>query len=100
VVTVALRGLGLFLLLPALTVVISWLRGLLINQEATPAVNWGTVINLAVTAVVLAAGVLLNVPGIPAAAVALTLALVIELAFLWQRTRQILAMPLLTSSPT
>jgi hypothetical protein len=86
----ALAGYGtqLFLLYPALFVLVSWLRGLLINQRATRAVNVGMGINLSATAVILVLGVLGRFHGITTAAVALNVAIVLELVFLFLRTQQ------------
>lgn len=84
------QSLVLFLLFPALAVFTSWLRGLLIKERATKAVNMGMVINLVVTAVVLAIGLYLRLPGLPTAAVALNLASLCEVIYLAFSTRHIL----------
>ncbi len=83
--------LWLFLLFPPLAVLLSWLRGLLITQKATKAVNIGMVANLAVTALVLFAGLAMRTNGLQTAAVALTLASAVEVAYLALRTRRVLA---------
>jgi progressive ankylosis protein len=78
-------GTRLFLLYPALFVLVAWLRGLLINSRATRPVNVGMAINLLITAAFLALGVAMRWPGITSAAVALYLAIVAELLYLtWQ----------------
>ena len=84
VAEIAHSGLIFFLLLPALFVLISWLRGLLIKTRSTRVVNAGMFVNLAVTAAILVLGVLLKMDGIPTAAIALNSAALIELAILWR----------------
>ena len=79
-----------FLFFPALTTIISWLRGLLINRRVTKAVNMGMMINLGITAVVLGIGLFLQWPGIPTAALALNLAAVAEIIYLGLKTQQTL----------
>jgi hypothetical protein len=81
----------LFLLYPALAVFISWLRGLLIRQRVTSQVNVGMVINLTVMGLLLIAGVLLQLPGLPAAALALNLAALCEVIYLLWKTGKLLA---------
>lgn len=80
----ARSGLYFFLLLPGLTVLISWLRGLLINTRTTKVVNLGMVFNLAVTAASLFVGVQLRLPGIVMAALALNAGHLVELVILWR----------------
>lgn len=80
-------GVMWFLLLPSLTVIVSWLKGLLIKRHATTTINVGMAINMALTAVILLGGVFLQASGIGTAAVALNVALVGELAFLLWRLR-------------
>jgi progressive ankylosis protein len=77
----------LFLFFPALAAITSWLRGLLINNKATRAINLGMAINLGVTAVILIAGVAAQLPGLPTAAVALNLASVAENIYLGRRAQ-------------
>jgi len=84
----ARQGLYFFLLLPGLTVLISWLRGLLINTRATKVVNLGMAFNLAVTAVILFLGVQARLPGIFTAAIALNGAHLIELLILWRGSQR------------
>jgi progressive ankylosis protein len=86
----ALSSLPLFILFPALAVLISWLRGLLIHGHHTRYVNFGMVINLAITALVLILGVSLRWPGLPTAAMALNLAALSESVYLAWRTQSIL----------
>jgi hypothetical protein len=97
----ALSSLGLFLLLPGLTVLVSWLRGLLIQSRHTRYVNVGMVVNLGITAVVLLLGVASQWPGRPAAALAMNLALLSEVIYLAWRTRSTLpaGLPLFGPAP-
>lgn len=87
-------ALAFFLFYPALAVITSWLRGLLIKQKVTSAVNGGMAINLAVTAVVLFIGLALRWEGLPTAALALNLASLAEVIYLALRTRRLLAFDL------
>ena len=87
----ALSSLSLFLLFPALAMFISWLRGLLIKRRVTSQVNVGMLINLSVTAVLLAVGISLQLPGLPVAAVALNFAALCEVIYLAWRTGRVLA---------
>lgn len=86
----AAYGTRLFLLYPALFVMVSWLRGLLINRHATKAVNTGMAINLTVTALILWVGLLFEGHGITTAALALNVAILLELLFLLWRAQRIL----------
>ncbi len=90
----ALSALALFLFFPALTVVTSWLRGLLIQSRHTRYVNAGMFFNLAITTVVLLVGVAARWPGLPTAALALNLAALGEVAFLLWRTQHTLPIDL------
>jgi hypothetical protein len=85
----ALSAVRLFLFLPALAAITSWLRGLLINSKATQAINMGMAINLGVTAVILFAGVIARWPGLSTAAIALNLASVAENIYLGWRARRV-----------
>jgi hypothetical protein len=80
-------GLQAALLLPGLTALQSWLRGLLMKDEATDSIYQAMGINLVVTVMVLLLGVTVNAPGVQMAAVALTVAMMAELAFLGWRAR-------------
>ncbi len=77
----------LFLFFPALTVLVSWLRGLLIKQGVTREVNLGMAINLLITAVILAIGLNYHLPGLHTAAIALNIAVFCEVVYLLWRTR-------------
>ena len=82
VARLASGGLLIFLPLPALAILISWIRGLLINERVTIAVNFGMVINLTVTTVILLLTVSYSLAGIPGTAVALSVAAAIELVYI------------------
>ena len=86
----ALSSLSMFLLFPAMAVITSWLRGLLIQSRHTRYVNQGMIINLGITAAALIIGVSLRWPGLPAAALALNLASFGEVVFLLWRTQHTL----------
>jgi hypothetical protein len=90
VANLARIGIVLFLPLPALSILISWIRGLMINQGATRVVNFGMFINLIVTIGVLFLGSVNNWPGINAAAIALCAAAGVELLFLLWRVKGVL----------
>jgi hypothetical protein len=90
VANLARIGLVLFLPLPALSILISWLRGLMINRGATRVVNFGMFINLIVTIGVLFLGSVNMWPGINAAAIALCAAAGVELLFLLWRIKGVL----------
>ncbi len=92
----ALSALALFAFFPALAVINSWLKGLLINGRATTEINIGMGINLVVTAVVLGVGLRQRWAGLPTAAVALNLASIFENIYLAWRAQHILplGMPL------
>lgn len=90
VAEMARQGLQLFFLLPALYILISWVRGLLISNRTTRLVNAGMAVNLVLTGLVLALGIWQQWPGIDTAAVALTVAALVEFGFLWWQSRTIL----------
>ena len=62
VAEIARSGIIMFIPLPAIAIMISWIRGLLIDRRATRAVNAGMVANLVVTAAILFIGVRLQWP--------------------------------------
>lgn len=90
----ALSSLGMFLLFPALAVIASWLRGLLIQSRHTRHVNVGMVVNLSITALVLILGVVQQWTGLATAALALNLASFGEVLYLLWRTQQTLPVDL------
>lgn len=67
-------GVQIALFLPALSALISWMRGVIVAAGATSRVYRGMMVNLALNCSALLVGVLLHAPGVPLAAVALTLA--------------------------
>ncbi len=69
------------LLFPALWVINSWLRGLLIRFGATTAVNGSMATNLVITIVVLLIGVSMQAPGLVTASIAMVLAAAGETAY-------------------
>ena len=84
----ALSSLPYFAILPALTAVSVWLRGLLITRRVTNDVNIGMFINMGVTAVTLSVGLSFQLPGLPTAAIALNIAAVCEIMYLAWRTQR------------
>ena len=84
------RDLILFIPFPALATLISWLRGLFINQGATRIVNLGMAVNLFVTTAILIIGMQNEWPGIAAAAVAITIAAGVEFLILWWQIKGVL----------
>jgi hypothetical protein len=83
-------GLRAALLIPGLTALQSWLRALLMKGESTSSIYQAMGINLVVTAMALFGGVAVKAPGIEMAAVALTVAMLVELFFLGRRSRRVL----------
>lgn len=100
VATQARSGLILFIPFPALAMLISWMRGLLINQGNTGPVNVGMAVNLIVTIFFLFLGVGLNWPGINAAAIALVVAATSEFLFLWWRISGVMQFQFFSFKPT
>jgi hypothetical protein len=85
VFALARRGLQLGLTFPAIAALTSWLRGLLAASERTLVVSQGMALNLMVTSAGLVLGIVLALPGIPVAILALTAGGVAECAFLHWR---------------
>lgn len=85
-----LSNLALFLLIPPLTVLTSWARGLLIQSRHTRYVNVGMGVNLVITTLALVLGVMLKWPGLTVAALALNLASIGEVLYLLWRAQQTL----------
>jgi hypothetical protein len=88
----------LYLFFPGLTVVAMWLRGMLIHGRHTTDVNVAMAVNLVVTAVTLALGVWLRLPGLPSAAAALNLALISEIFYLSWRAQRLIPVGLFAFS--
>lgn len=91
--------LPLFIFFPALSVITAWLRGLLIAKKETKAVNIGMGINLVITFVLLMVGLSLELPGLPTAAITLTIAIIGEVLYLGWRTQQAIPNKLLGVAP-
>lgn len=85
--TLALSTLPYFIVFPAMAVITSWLRGLLIHNHDTRFVNTGMIINLTITAIILIVGVRLRWQGLPTAALALNLAALAEMIYLAWKTQ-------------
>ena len=77
----------LSVVLPAVNSVHSWCRGLLMLARRTGVVYRGMALNLAVTAALILAGVLLKTPGAATGVVAVTAALIVELLYLRPRAQ-------------
>lgn len=75
-------GLQVACLLPALTALTSWLRGLLVAAKKPATVYQGMGVNLLVNCATLLVGVALDLPGVPTAAVGLLLAIGLEYLYL------------------
>ncbi len=86
---VAAAGAQVAVALPLIIGWQSWLRGVLTSQRVTSAITFSVVANLGVMAGALAWGVWLKAPGVPMAAVALTVATAAETLVLavWARRR-------------
>jgi hypothetical protein len=81
--SIAIQGAGLALLMPLALAFVSTSRGLLTARSNTRPQAVAMVLELVTLGVVLVAGVLLNQPGVPMAALGMTAALVVEAIFLW-----------------
>ena len=87
----AIPGLIITLTLPFLTAAQSWLRGLFMKVKSTRYVYQGMGINLIITGGVVFAGVRWQTPGLQTAALALGVAALFEILFLWGRVRPIIS---------
>lgn len=76
-------GTQLGLLLPFLTVWQSYYRALLMLSDRTAPIYQGMMISFGLTAVLMFGGIAMDVPGIPMAAIALTIGTLAEMVFLW-----------------
>ncbi|GAC1637742.1 MAG: hypothetical protein NVS4B8_02840 [Herpetosiphon sp.] len=75
-------GVQIGVLLPALTSLISWLRGVLVAVRRTSTIYQGMAVNLLVNATILVGGASLHLPGIPVASTGLVLSIGAEYLFL------------------
>ncbi len=94
-----LPGVLFGLLVPALQAIQSWQRGVLMAGQATGHVYWGMGLNLVVTVLVLSLGVWWQTRGAPTAAIALTIGMAAELAYLNWRVRPVQAQLQLSAKP-
>jgi progressive ankylosis protein len=78
-------GVNIAILLPLITALGSWARGLLVARGRSMAVYHGMALNIVFHGVLLGLGVSLRLPGMWAAAGAFTLAAIIELVYLLER---------------
>lgn len=81
--SIAQTGARLALLMPLAMAFVSVSRGMLMARRNTRPQALAMILELATLVLVLIAGVTFNWPGVPTAALGLTLALVIEAIFLW-----------------
>jgi hypothetical protein len=75
-------GIQIACLLPGLTALASWRRGLMVVGGATNRVYYGMSINLVTNCILLTLGVFFGLPGVPVAAGALALASAVEYLYL------------------
>ena len=92
------HGVALGLLLPLLTALGSWARGLLVAAKATNLVYRGMGLNVTTHGILLVIGVALRWPGMTVAALAFTCAALIEFGFLL-RSAQRLPLPPANTAP-
>ena len=85
-----MAGVLISLLIPGLAALSSMYRGLLMSHRATPQIYWGMVIYLVATVSGVALGVVWQSPGILTASIAVTIATLLETAYLGQRSRAML----------
>jgi hypothetical protein len=88
-ITFIVPGVTLGVLIPALNSLQSWFRGVLMLVKATNDVYWGMGLNLVVTGLALFLGVWGQASGIPMAAIAFTLGMLVETFFLWWRVNPV-----------
>ncbi len=80
---------GIGCLLPLITALGSWARGLLVAAGNTKAVYRGMAINLATHGILLYSGVLLHLPGMWVAAGSFTVAAIVEFGYLYRRVLEV-----------
>ena len=81
-------GVLLGILLPFLTSLHSWLRGLFMARRLTNVIYWGMALNLMTTIGIVLAGVAVQATGVVTAVVALILPILVEIYFLRIRSRR------------
>jgi hypothetical protein len=85
---IAIPGIQVALAIPFLITVQGWLRGRLMHLRVTPPITLAMFTHLATLGLALTAGVAMGLPGVPMAAVSLTLAMMVEASLLaWQSRR-------------
>ncbi|HLD93025.1 MAG TPA: hypothetical protein VI703_02320 [Anaerolineales bacterium] len=80
---IAKQGAGLALLMPLALSFVTTSRGLLTARRNTRPQALAMAMELLTLAVVLVSGVILNLPGVPTAALGMSMAMVVEAIFLW-----------------
>jgi hypothetical protein len=88
--TLAQLGIQVGVILPIVMAWQSWFRGELTASRATPALTVAMIANLVAMVIVLAVGVMLQVPGVALAAIALTVSTVAETAALGIASRRLI----------
>lgn len=82
-------GLLLLLPLPALTTLVSWVRGMLIHRRATRIVNAGILVQLSTLISGLGLGLLMGWSGIATAAVTIDIAWALQFLYLYRQHRKL-----------
>ncbi len=89
--TMARQGLWLAILLPALSMMLNWYQGTVVNSRHTRGVTEAVVLYLLVTIMIQGSGILWgHVPGLYVAMAAFTLATLAQTLWLWYRSRPVL----------
>jgi hypothetical protein len=87
----ARRGLWLAIWLPALSMLLNWYQGTVVNSQHTRGVTEAVVLYLLVTIVIQGGGILWGqVPGLYVAVAAFALATLVQTLWLWYRSRPVL----------
>jgi hypothetical protein len=87
----ARRGLWLAILLPALSMLLNWYQGTVVNSQHTRSVTEAVVLYLLVTIVIQGSGILWGrIPGLYVALAAFALATLAQTLWLWYRSRPVL----------
>jgi hypothetical protein len=87
----AQRGLWLAFLLPALSMLLNWYQGTVVNSQHTRSVTEAVLLYLLVTVVIQGGGILWGqIPGLYVAVAAFALATSVQTLWLWYRSRPVL----------
>ncbi len=87
----ARRGLWLAIWLPALSMLLNWYQGTVVNSQHTRGVTEAVILYLLVTIVIQGGGILWGqVPGLYVAVAAFALATLVQTLWLWYRSRPVL----------